>query len=204
MSAALSLTPKEVAALAGTTEKAVRNEIASGAVTPLAIPRGRAVRRSFDDRAVVYFTLLRRLSLPVPAEDWRDLYRVLTEDLPACGRWTRTARGGLRHADLVTVDTAPVRAEVAHRLDLYRRGLARIESRRDVLGGEPVFKGTRLSVRHIGGMVANGVPMEEIREDYPDLSEDDVAFATLYARMKPAPGRPAKPLRPVARAPVGT
>ena len=53
MSAALSLTPKEVAALAGTTEKAVRNEIASGAVTPLATPRGRAVRRSFDDRTVV-------------------------------------------------------------------------------------------------------------------------------------------------------
>jgi len=202
MSAALSLTPKEVAALSGTTEKAVRNEIASGAVTPLATPRGRAVRRSFDDRAVFYFTLLRRLSLPVPAEDRHDLYRVLTEDLPACGRWTRTARGGLRHADLVTVDTAPVRAELAKRLDLYRRGLARIESRRDVLGGEPVFKGTRLSVRHIGGMTVNGAPAEEIQEDYPNLSEDDIAFAAIYARMKPAPGRPAKPLR-LVRAPVG-
>ncbi len=202
MSAALSLTPKEVATLAGTTEKAVRNEIASGTVTALATPRGRAVRRSFDDRAVFYFTLLRRLSLPVPAEDRRDLYRVLTEDLPACGRWTRTARGGLRHADLVTVNTAPVRAEIARRLGLYRRGLARIESRRDVLGGKPVFKGTRLSVCHVGGMVANGVPVEEIKEDCPNLSEDDIAFAALYARMRPGPGRPAKPLR-IAQAPAG-
>ena len=119
---------------------------------------------------------------------------MLTENLPACGRWTRTARGGLRHAELVTVDTAPVRAEIAHRLDLYRRGLARIESRRDVLSGEPVFKGTRLSVRHIGGMAANGVPVAEIRDDYPGISADDIAFAALYARMKPArPSRQATP-----------
>lgn len=192
--ATLNLTSKEVAALAGTTEKIVRNEIAAGVITPRALPRGRAIRRSFDDRAVYYFTLLRRLSLTVPAEDRHDLYRVLTEDLRTCGRWTRT-RDGLRHADLVSIDTAPVRSEFKERLALYRRGLKRIESRKDVLSGEPVFCGTRLSVRHIGGMALNGVPVAEIREDYPYLSGDDIAFAAIYARMKPAPGRPAKPIR---------
>lgn len=192
--AALALTPKEVAALAGTTEKVVRNEIAAGVIAPKMLRRGRAIRRTFDDRAVYYFTLLRRLSLSVPADDRHDLFRVLTEDLRTCGRWTRT-RDGLRHADLVTIDTAPVRSEFKERLALYRRGLKRMESRRDVLSGEPVFRGTRLSVRHIGGMVLNGVPAAEIRDDYPNLSEDDVTFAAIYARMKPAPGRPAKPLR---------
>jgi uncharacterized protein (DUF433 family) len=78
--------------------------------------------------------------------------------------------------------------------------LDRIESRRDVLSGEPVFRGTRLSVRHIGGMALNGVPTEEIREDYPYLSDEDIAFATIYARMKPAPGRPAKLIRVVRAA----
>lgn len=196
---ALTLTPKEVAALAGTTEKIVRNEIAAGVITPRASMRGRAIRRSFDDQAVCYFTLLRRLSLSVSPEDRHDLYRVLTEDLRSCGRWTRT-RDGLRHADLVTINTEPVQSEIEARLGLYRRGLGRIESRRDVLSGEPVFRGTRLSVRHIGGMTLNGVPREEIREDYPYLSDDDIAFATIYARMKPRPGRPAKPLRIVRTA----
>ena len=190
----LSLTPKEVAALAGTTEKLVRNEIAAGTITPRSERRGRSVRRSFDSNAVYYFTLLRRLSLPVPTEDRRTLYRVLTEGLPSCGRWTRTRRG-LRHADVVAVETAPIRAEFERRMALYRRGLRRIESRRDVLGGEPVFRGTRLAVRHIGGMALGGVPSEEIRADYPELSDDDIAFAAIFASMKPAPGRPAKSLR---------
>ena len=189
-----SLTPKEVAALAGTSEKLVRNEIAAGTITPRSEKRGRAVRRRFDGNAVYYFTLLRRMSLPVPSEDRRTLYRVLTEGLPSCGRWTRTRRG-LRHADLVAVETAPVREEFEHRMAVYRRGLRRIETRREVLSGEPVFKGTRLAVRHIGGMALRGVPAAEIRDDYPALSDDDIAFAAIFASMKPAPGRPARPIR---------
>lgn len=190
----LTLTPKEVAALAGTTEKIVRNEIAAGVIAPGTLHRGRAVRRTFGDKVVYYFTLLRRLSLSVPAEDRHDLFRVLTEDLRSCGRWTLT-QGGLRHADLITIDTAPVRAEFEKRLALYRKGLERIESRKDLLSGEPVFRGSRLSVRHVGGMILNGMPASEALADYPFLSADDIAFATIYARMKPEPGRPPKPLR---------
>jgi uncharacterized protein (DUF433 family) len=152
------------------------------------------VRWSFDRRAVYYFTLLRRLSLPLPAGDRRDLYRVLTEDLPTCGRWTRT-RDSLRHTDLAAIDIAPVRAESEKRLSVYRHGLSLLESRLDVLGGEPVFKGTRLAVRHIGGMVRNGVSLADIRADYPALSDDDIAFAAIYARIKPPPARPKKPLQ---------
>jgi len=194
MAAIATLSTKEVAALAGASERMVRDEIAGGIVTPVETARGRAPRRTFDHRAVYYFTLLRRLSLPLPAGDRRDLYRVLTEDLAACGRWTRTG-GKLRHADLAAIDTAPARAEFEKRLSLYRRGLERIESRGDVLGGEPVFKGTRLAVRHIGGMVRKGVSPQDIHADYPSLSNDDIAFAAIYARLKPPPGGPKKPLR---------
>lgn len=62
----------------------------------------------------------------------------------------------------------------------------RIESRPDVLGGEPVFKGTRISVRHVGKLVKKGVPLAELREDFPSLSEDDLVFAALFAsQMQP-------------------
>jgi uncharacterized protein (DUF433 family) len=96
---------------------------------------------------------------------------------------------------LTQKEIAALRAEPNDRIALYRRGLGRVESRPDVLGGEPVFRGTRLSVRHIGGMLLNGVPEAEIRTDYPQLSSDDIAFAALFVRLKPLPGRTGRRLR---------
>jgi uncharacterized protein (DUF433 family) len=103
---------------------------------------------------------------------------------------------------LTRKEIAVLRAASDDSITLYRRGLERVESRSDVLGGEPVFRGTRLSVRHIGGMVLNGVPEAEIRADYPQLSSDDIAFAALFAHLKPLPGRPGRRLR-LARAGAG-
>jgi len=80
---------------------------------------------------------------------------------------------------LMTIDEAL-------RADLYKKGLARIVSDKKVLGGEPVFRGTRLSVRHVGGMRLNGEPTERILGDYPDLSAEDVEFAALYTRFEAA------------------
>lgn len=52
----------------------------------------------------------------------------------------------------------------------------------NILGGEPVFRGSRLSVRHIG-LSAAREPISTVREDYPYLSSDDVRFAIQYAAL---------------------
>jgi uncharacterized protein (DUF433 family) len=80
--------------------------------------------------------------------------------------------------------------DVGPRIELYRAGLKHIRKDDDVLGGEPVFNGTRLAVRHIGGMRARGEQVERIIEDYPDLDADDVEFARLYVEAHPLVGRP--------------
>ena len=49
-----------------------------------------------------------------------------------------------------------------------------------VLGGEPTFRGSRLGVRNVGGMLLRGAPPEEIREDYPYLVDEDIEFAPLF------------------------
>ena len=103
---------------------------------------------------------------------------------------------------LTRKEIAALRAEPGDCIARYRRGLGRVESRPDVLGGEPVFKGTRLSVRHIGGMALAGVPELEMRADYPQLSSEDIAFAALFARIRPLSGRPGRRLR-FTRAGVG-
>jgi uncharacterized protein (DUF433 family) len=40
-----------------------------------------------------------------------------------------------------------------------------------------VFKNTRLPVAHVGKMARADVPLEQIIEDYPYLSVDDVMMA---------------------------
>src|SRR5262249_45683910 len=60
----------------------------------------------------------------------------------------------------------------------------------DILGGEPVFPGSRLAVRHVGGMLLRGASLKEIHEDYPYLSGEDIAFAKLYMEASSRVGRP--------------
>ena len=87
---------------------------------------------------------------------------------------------------------------------VYEAGRRRIESRPEVLDGEPVFAGTRIPLAHVAGLFAKGVPLAEIEEDVPRLSDDDLAYARMVSRMKRDPGRPRKPValmrngRPVA------
>jgi uncharacterized protein (DUF433 family) len=90
----------------------------------------------------------------------------------------------------VFIDVKRVVADILPRLDLYAEGLSRIEETDGVLGGKPVFRGTRLSVHHIGKMFARGEPIEHILEDYPYLTDKDVRFAHLYHLAHPTLGRP--------------
>jgi uncharacterized protein (DUF433 family) len=50
-----------------------------------------------------------------------------------------------------------------------------------ILAGKPVIKGTHVTVSMILGLVAHGVSFDEILEDYPELSRDDIRAAILYA-----------------------
>jgi hypothetical protein len=51
------------------------------------------------------------------------------------------------------------------------------------MGGELVFKGTRISVGHVGALAARAIPVEEILEDYPRLSRDDVGSRSSTIKM---------------------
>ena len=50
--------------------------------------------------------------------------------------------------------------------------------------GRPVVKGTRITVEMIVGMLAGGWRVDEIVDQYPHLSREDVAAAQAYARDK--------------------
>jgi uncharacterized protein (DUF433 family) len=92
--------------------------------------------------------------------------------------------------EILCVDIKPAADRIGHAAEVYARGLERIASDPERMGGAPVFVGTRLPVRHIGLMAERGAPLAEILDDYPELTGDDVEFARLYAKANPAMGRP--------------
>jgi uncharacterized protein (DUF433 family) len=51
----------------------------------------------------------------------------------------------------------------------------------EVLAGKPVVKGTRLSVEFIVGLLAEGWTDQQLRANYPSLSEQDVRACLAYA-----------------------
>lgn len=57
-----------------------------------------------------------------------------------------------------------------------------IVSTPDVLCGKPRIKGTRIPVGLILGYVAEGMTVEQILTEFPDLSKEQVAACLEYAR----------------------
>jgi uncharacterized protein (DUF433 family) len=51
----------------------------------------------------------------------------------------------------------------------------------DLHHGDPCIKGTRIPVAMIVGSLADGMTSAEIREGYPQLSDEDIRAALAYA-----------------------
>lgn len=186
---------KEAAALAETSEKTIRHELQRGITGTRPKRSGKGARLRLSESEVFYYYLVRSMPAVLSRADRRDLYRIVASKRNREGRWTAT-RNRLRLSGDVDleIDLARPRKVLSDRLRAFERGLERIESRPDVLSGEPVFKGTRVPIRHIGALVRKGVPIADIRGDYPWLTESDIGFADLFARLRPGPGRPRKPI----------
>lgn len=65
-----------------------------------------------------------------------------------------------------------------------------------VMAGVPCIRGTRIPVATVVGMVAEGMSIEEILADYPQLDEEDVREALRFAAA--AVDERTLPLRPSA------
>jgi len=60
-------------------------------------------------------------------------------------------------------------------------GFDRITYDPDILGGKACIRGMRISVSLIVNLVANGMTVEEIIDEYPDLEPEDIRQALCYA-----------------------
>jgi len=51
----------------------------------------------------------------------------------------------------------------------------------NILVGKPVIKGTRIPVYLIIELIAGGMTIKDVLKEYPELREEDVKAALLYA-----------------------
>jgi uncharacterized protein (DUF433 family) len=59
--------------------------------------------------------------------------------------------------------------------------LERITAQAEVMAGKPVIRGTRLTVPYLLGLFAHGATVEEVLEEYPGLTREDIHACFLFA-----------------------
>jgi len=184
---ASSLSLKEAAVLSGVTERSIRHELSSQVIRAGKTAAG---SRRFAPRELLYFCLVAELPIELSRKDRRDLFDLLARGAERQGRWRRESQRLVLEGGVpVILPISDLVKRVEARVALFERGRARVVSRADTLSGEPVFRGTRISVRFVGGRAARE-PTADILQDYPALDAADVEFARMFAALGRPRGRP--------------
>jgi uncharacterized protein (DUF433 family) len=133
--------------------------------------------RLLDARALVPLSLERRLPDRIATPELR---RRVFDALADAPRNIVSLEGGLLKIDL----REPRRALAASLRDL-RRARRLVVSDPEILGGDPVFRGTRVPVHVIAELVAQGSKPTELIESYPRLTAEMIRLAPIYAAAYP-------------------
>jgi uncharacterized protein (DUF433 family) len=114
-----------------------------------------------------------------------ELRRKVFDALADAPRNVVSLEGGLLKIDL----REPRRALAASLREL-RRARRLVVSDPEILGGDPVFRGTRVPVHLIAELTTQGAKPAELIEGYPRLTAEMIRLAPIYAAAYPLRGRP--------------
>ena len=173
-------TPTEAAVLTGLTLKAVNNAIDRKTVSAVAGEEG---GRLLDARALVSLSVERRLSASIATPELRrKVFDALGEASP---RDVVSLEGGL-----IKIDLRQPRRELAASMRDLRRARRLVVSDPELLGGDPVFRGTRVPVHMVAHLVAQGSTLAELLESYPRLTAEMIRLGPIFAAADALRGRP--------------
>lgn len=175
-------TPAEAAVLTRLSLKAVNNAIDKNMVSAVVRSGTDDSGRFLDQRALLALTLEYRLANRFFPELRRRLFDALATS-------SRKAVLSLDEG-LVKVDLQQPRRDLAASLRALRRARSLVVTDPEILGGDPVFLGTRVPVHLIAAMLDRGSTESEILGSYPRVTPEMVRLAPAYAQAYPIRGRP--------------
>ncbi|MBY3246258.1 DUF433 domain-containing protein [Rhizobium laguerreae] len=190
-------TPAEAAAVSEIAVKAVHNAIDKRI---LSNRLSRTSGRALTDDDLLRLKLWYGVGSILSAERRKRLFDTIDQNPHA---------DTVRADDYLIVDVARAREHLAARGEALREADKIIHSVKGLVGGEPVFKGTRVPVRTIAAMKLQGAATDEIVEGYPALTARMVDLAEIWVAAHPARGRPRKlseqglKVKSVKRLPLG-
>lgn len=171
-------TTTEAAVLTGLPLKAVNNAIDKRTISIIPGAQG---GRLLEARALVSLSLERRLADRIAPE----LRRKVFDALAGSPRNAVSLEGGL-----LKIDLREPRRELTAALRDLRRARRLVMSDPEILGGDPVFRGTRVPVHMIAELLSQGSTLTELLGSYPRLTAEMVRLAPVYAVAYPLRGRP--------------
>lgn len=187
-SAARLYTPAEAGAVSGLKLKAVHNAIDKRIVEPVERDRvalkgnlGRTTPRFLTVEDLVRLRVWRGVGDTLSAERRQRLFGAIAAEPNA-----RTIRAD----ELLIVDVGEARKQVDRGVRDLEAAEAVVHRDKTILGGEPVFKGTRIPVYGVAAMLEAGAAPDDLLAGYPKLTERLLGLARTWVAAHPRRGRP--------------
>jgi uncharacterized protein (DUF433 family) len=177
-------TPAQVAAITGLPIGAVHKAIEQKLVHAERVRRGRIIERMLSRSQAVYLQMEAKGLRSLPLATRREVAEAIERN-PGIDAMFLSERS------VILIEVKSARKEVDTGLRRLEKAARIVESNPEIMRGTPVYKGTRIPVTVVAGMLSQGSSIEEVLEGYPALTREMVELAPLYVRTFPRKGRPA-------------
>jgi uncharacterized protein (DUF433 family) len=183
-------TPAEASAIVKLPLKAIHKVIDGRLIRPHRARRGSQVQRLLSAGQLVYLRLEAEGVRLLPMASRREVARAL-ESAPDADVVAVSGSSAL------VIQVKNARRDVERELSRLHKIEQMVVTDPEIMGGTPVYRGTRIPIDLVATMSEKGATVEEILEGYPALSREQVELAPLYVAAFPRRGRPAR--RPWAK-----
>lgn len=177
-------TPAEAGAVSGLKLKAVHNAIDKRIIETVAEPAigtRRAEGRFLTRQSLVFLRVWRGVGDTLSAERRERLFEAIA---------ATPAAKTVKADDLLIVDVGEARKQVERGVRDLEDAEAIVVRDKATMGGEPVFKGTRVPVYGIVAMMDAGASAEDLLSGYPKLTARMLDLARVWVSAHPRRGRP--------------
>jgi|SRR5579859_5483816 len=177
-------TPAEAGAVSGLKLKAVHNAIDKRIIETVAettIGPRRTEGRFLTRQSLVFLRVWRGVGDTLSAERRERLFEAIA---------ATPAAKTVKADDLLIVDVGEARKQVERGVRDLEDAEAVVVRDKATMGGEPVFKGTRVPVYGIVAMMDAGASAEDLLSGYPKLTARMLDLARVWVSAHPRRGRP--------------